>query len=120
MQMLSEKRKSELAGISREGWEREEQSSHLIPWKPPQNWEPIPIPPPTAKRIHLEQTLKAAFPALGEPAMIIHPVRYLVLIIGKGINGHEIRRFGEPFGGTSPQACAVREFIESGLDWVTI
>ena len=74
--MLSKGRQAELAGISREEWEREEQSSRLMAWEPPQEWEPIPIPPPTAKRMRLEEILKAAFPALGEPATIIHPVSY--------------------------------------------
>jgi hypothetical protein len=118
--MLSKGRQAELAGISREEWEREEQSSRLMAWEPPQEWEPIPIPPPTAKRMRLEEILKAAFPALGEPATIIHPVRWLVLIIAKGINGREIRRFHEPFDGNSPEANAVREFIAWGGDWVHI
>jgi hypothetical protein len=125
--MLSEKRKSELAGISREQWEWEQGAAQRAKddaefLARAASIERIPIPPKSEKRLKLERQFTEAFPNPGEPVYVTHPVHWLILIIAHGINGRELRRFPVRHGlvelPDSLQARALNDFLTSGLDWV--
>lgn len=127
--MLSENRKSELAGISREQWEWEHGASQraindaefiaralLV--------EPIPIPKKTEERILLERRLGALLPDLGVPAYLMRSTLYQILLIARGVDGRILRRFAVRNSSiqlpVSPLASALNDFIASGIDWIAI
>lgn len=129
--MLSEKRKSELAGFSREEWEWEQGADARIKsdvafMANAALVERIPIPPKSEKRIRVETSLKSAFPDLGEPAILYLISPNTLVFVGAGVNGHRIRTWGIRRGPNrvpmpdSPQIRALNDFLASGLDWVQI